>query len=77
MAKIIVYSTEFCPWCVKLKEFLERNKVTYEMRMVDQNSKYAAELEEKSGQMGVPVTDVDGTIVIGYNEAALRKALKL
>jgi glutaredoxin len=77
MAKIIVYSTEFCPWCVKLKEFLERNKMKYEMRMVDQNPKYAAELEEKSGQMGVPVIDVDGIVIIGYNEAALRKALKL
>lgn len=77
MPKVIVYSTEFCPWCVKLKEFLKANNVEHEVRMVDQNQEYAKELQEKSGQTGVPVTDIDGEIVIGFNEAALRKALKL
>jgi len=77
MAKVTVYSTTWCPWCARLKDFLKENKIAFKNIDVGDNPKAAKELEAKSGQMGVPVTDVDGKIIIGFNEAEIRKALKL
>jgi glutaredoxin len=77
MIKPIIYSTKHCPWCVKLKDFFKKNNIEFEERMADADPRYAMELEEKSGQSGVPVTDVNGKIIIGYNEPAIKKALGL
>lgn len=75
MKKAIVYSTTHCPWCVKLKDFLKQNNVQFEERNAQENPGYAIELQQKSGGAAVPVTDVEGTIVIGFNPAKLRAAL--
>ena len=72
-----VYSTKTCPWCAKVKEFLKENKVSFTTIDVTSDQKAAKEMVEKSGQMGVPVTDVNGTIIVGFNEAKLKDALKL
>ncbi len=72
-----VYSTPTCPWCKRTKEFLDKNGVEYEDVNVSGNQEAAQEMVKKSKQMGVPVVDVDGTIVVGYDEDALRKALNL
>ena len=75
--KVSIYTTSTCPWCVKTKEFLKDNKVKYEEINVTENPKKRNEVFEKSGQMGVPVTDIEGTIIIGYDRTAIRKALGL
>ncbi|MFH1785126.1 MAG: glutaredoxin family protein [Candidatus Micrarchaeota archaeon] len=75
--KPIVYSTTECPWCVKVKEFFKENNVEYEERNAQENPKYAEELFQKSGGYAVPVTDVGGTIIIGFNVNKLKEALKL
>jgi glutaredoxin-like YruB-family protein len=77
MAKVIVYSTTVCPWCVKVKEFLKQNGVEYEERNAQENPEYASEAMQKSGGMAVPVTDIDGTIIVGFNVKKLKEALKL
>ncbi len=77
MSKVIVYSTSTCPWCDRAKEFLKQNNVEFEERNAQENPEYANELQEKSGGVGVPVLDIDGTIIIGYNEAAIKKALNM
>ena len=77
MAKIIVYSAPWCPWCKKTKQFLDEHKVKYEERDVDSNPKFHEELFKKSGQMGIPVTDIDGQIIIGFDEKELRRVLKI
>lgn len=77
MEKVIVYSTETCPWCNKVKEFLKENKVSFTNKDVSENQKNADEMIEKSGQRGVPVTDIGGEIIIGFNEEKLKKTLKL
>ena len=64
MAKVKVYSTKTCPWCHKVKEFLEEKKVKFEDIDVGADHKAAEEMVEKSGQMGVPVTDINGTIIV-------------
>lgn len=77
MANVIVYSTSTCPWCDRAKEFLKANNIEFEERNAQLNPAYATELQEKSGGLGVPVIDIDGTIIIGYNEKKLREVLKL
>ncbi|MBI4440456.1 glutathione S-transferase N-terminal domain-containing protein [Candidatus Woesearchaeota archaeon] len=77
MAKVKVYTTPTCPWCVRAKEFLNRHKVKYAEVDVASDDKARDEMVEKSGQMGVPVIEVDGKIVVGFDREALTKILKL
>jgi len=74
--KVIVYSAEWCHWCHKVKDFLKENSVEFEERNVD-NQEYAKESMEKSGQAGIPVTDIDGQIVIGFDVAKIKELLGL
>ena len=74
--KIKIFTTKTCPWCAKVKEFFKANKVKYTEVDVGFNQKAANEMIEKSGQMGVPVIDIDGQIIIGFDKPALEKALK-
>jgi glutaredoxin-like YruB-family protein len=74
---VTIYTTTHCPWCQKTKEFFKANNVKYTERNVEEDQKAAAEMVEKSGQMGVPVIDVNGTIIVGFNKPALEKELKL
>ena len=76
MAKVLIYTSPTCAWCKKTKEFFQQNKVKYEERNIIEE-KYAKEAIDKSGQMGVPVIEVDGKIIVGYDEPALKKALKI
>ena len=72
---VIVYSTNSCPWCVKAKDFLKQNNVKYEERNAQENPKYAEELFEKSGGGSVPVLDINGTIIIGFNPKKIKDTL--
>ena len=74
-SKVKVYATSTCPWCMKTKEFLKANNVKYEEVNVGADEKARNEMFEKSGQFGVPVIDVNGTIIVGYDKDALKKAL--
>ena len=72
-----VYSTPTCPWCAKTKEFFKANKISFTDVDVSKNKKAAEEMVKKSGQMGVPVIDINGKIIVGFKQDALKKALKL
>lgn len=74
--KIKVYSTPTCPYCHLAKEFLKEMNVDFEDIDVSQNEEAAQEMIEKSGQMGVPVIDIDGEIIIGFNRAEIERILK-
>ena len=76
MAKVLIYTSPTCAWCKKTKEFFQQNKVKYEEKNIVEE-KYAQEAQKKSGQIGVPVIDIDGKIIVGYDEPALKKALKI
>lgn len=75
--KVIVYSTQFCPYCVTLKNFLKNKGVEFEDIDVTQNKEAAREMIEKSGQSGVPVADIDGQIVVGFDREKITKLLNL
>jgi glutaredoxin-like YruB-family protein len=77
MAKVTVYSTSWCPWCDRVKTFLKEKKIPFKDINVENNPEAAQEMANKSGQMGVPVLDIDGKIIVGFNEPEIRKALKL
>lgn len=77
MVKVKIYSTPSCPWCHRAKEFLKKNNVDFEDIDVSSSQKAAKEMVKKSGQQGVPVIDIGGTIIVGFDEPAIRKALKL
>jgi len=77
MAKTIVYSTQTCPWCHRAKDFLRKHNIEFEDKDVAGDATARNELVRKSGQMGVPVLDIDGTIIVGFDQQAIEKALNL
>ncbi|HZX34464.1 MAG TPA: glutaredoxin family protein [archaeon] len=74
---VTVYSTTWCPYCKMAKEFLSQHKISFEDINVEKDSGKAEEMIEKSGQQGVPVIDIDGKIIVGFDKEALRQALKI
>lgn len=74
---VTLYRTQACPWCHKVEEFLNKHKIKHKTIDVGKNAKSAQEMIEKSGQQGVPVTDIDGQIIVGYDEPKLKKVLKI
>jgi glutaredoxin 3 len=73
--KVIVYSTTTCPWCQMVKEFLKERKIPFEEKDVSMDKAAMQEMLRKSGQMGVPVTDINGKIIVGFDAEAIEKAL--
>ena len=76
MTDIKVYSTPTCPWCTKVKEYLKSKNIEFENLDVSTDEKARNEMVEKSGQMGVPVLDVKGTIIVGFDQNAIDKSLE-
>lgn len=74
---IRVFSTPGCPYCVTLKEFLKQNNIEFEDIDVSKDEKAIEEMVEKSGQMGVPVIDIDGEIVVGFDKPKISKLLNI
>jgi glutaredoxin-like YruB-family protein len=77
MAKVTIYSTATCPWCKTTKKFFDDNGVQYEDKDVGADLAARQDMITKSGQMAVPVIDVEGRIIVGYDELQLREALDL
>jgi len=77
MAKVIIYTTPTCVWCKRTKEFFKEHNVQYEEKDVSTDQSLASEMVEKSGQMAVPVVDIDGEIVVGFNEPVLKNLLNI
>ena len=68
---IKVYSTKTCPWCTKVKEYLDGKGVAFENVDVQANRESAMEMVRKTGQMGVPVTQIGDKFIVGYNPEAI------
>jgi glutaredoxin-like YruB-family protein len=72
-----IYSTPMCPYCIKAKELLKQNGIPFEDINVSKDRKAAVEMFEKSGQTGVPVLDINGKIIIGFDKEAIKKELNI
>jgi len=77
MKKVIVYTTPTCPYCQMVEEFLKEKDIEFEEKDVAADEEARKELVEKSHQLGVPVIDVDGEVIVGFNREALTNALEL
>lgn len=75
--QVKVYSTPTCPWCKKTKQFLDENKIPYQNFDVASDKAIRDEMVSKTGQLGVPVVDIDGDILVGFDEKWLRQKLNL
>ena len=75
MAKVTIYTTPSCAYCDMAKEFLGKNQIQYEEKNVAQDDEARSESIEKSGQMGVPVIDINGEIVVGFNRERIMQLL--
>lgn len=72
-----VYSTPTCPFCVMVKDWLKEKKVEFEDINLLEDHDAAKTMMEQTGQRGVPVIDVDGQFVIGFDKAKLADLLKV
>jgi len=75
MADVTIYTTPTCVYCRAAKEFFKENNVEYEEKNVAEDEQARDAMVEKSGQLGVPVIDVKGNIVVGFDEAKLSELL--
>ena len=74
---IKVFSTPSCPYCVTLKKFLKEKGIDFEDIDVSADEKELQEMIDKSGQMGVPVVDIDGQIVVGFDRDKILELLNI
>jgi glutaredoxin-like YruB-family protein len=72
-----VYVTNACPWCRKLEAYLDRYRVKYTKVNVETDPAAAHEMTSKSGQRGVPQSDIGGTMVVGFDLARISGLLQL
>lgn len=73
--KVTIYSTSTCPYCIMAKDFLKKQNIAFDNIDVGENPDAASQMVEKSGQMGVPVIDIDGKIIVGFNKEEIAKEL--
>ena len=73
--KVIVYSTPTCPYCVYAKKYFKENNIPFEDVDVSRDAARAREMVEKSGQMGVPVIDINNNIVVGFQPNVFQQLL--
>ena len=75
MSQVKIFTTPSCAYCKMAKDFFQKNNIQYEERNVAADVQARDEMIMKSGQLGVPVIEVDGKIVIGYDQGKLRELL--
>lgn len=73
--RVIVYSTPSCSWCKTLKSYLREHKIRYTDIDVSRDQKAATEMANRSGQQGVPQTDINGQIIVGFDKKRINSLL--
>ena len=76
-AQVKIYSTPTCPYCLRAKAYLKEKNIAFEDIDVSTDPSSAKEMMEKSGQMAVPVLDIEGEIIVGFDKVKISKTLKL
>lgn len=75
-AQVTIYSAPWCAFCKTEKEYLEHLGVAFTVRDIEEDAGAMEELVEKSGQQSVPVTDIDGIIIRGFDRAKIDATLR-
>ena len=77
MPHITIYTTPSCVYCRMSKDFFKKHNVAYEEKDVTVDEQARDAMVEKSGQLGVPVIDIDGAIIVGFDQEEIKQALKI
>jgi glutaredoxin-like YruB-family protein len=77
MSKVIVYSTTVCPYCDMAKKYLEEKRIEYIDIDVSKDEKAMVEMTKKTNQLSIPVLDIDGEIIVGFNKKAIDTAIEI
>lgn len=77
MGKVTIYTTPTCTYCRMAKAYFKENNVEYKEINVAADQSKAQEMFEKSGQLGVPVLEINGKIIVGFDKPAIKEALGL
>lgn len=72
---ITVYSTPTCPYCMQVKDYLKSKSIAFTDHNVGTDLDARNAMVQKSGQLGVPVIEVDGQVVVGFNKSKLEELL--
>lgn len=72
-----VFTTPTCVYCATLKDYLKKHNIEFQEVDVAKDVEARREMIEKSGQMGVPVTEIDGQIVVGFDKARIAELLNI
>ncbi|TFG82504.1 MAG: NrdH-redoxin [Spirochaetales bacterium] len=73
---VSVYTTPSCSYCHKVKDWLKARNIRFNEYNVASDPRRTEEMVRKSGQMGVPVTDINGRVIVGFNTGELERALR-
>jgi glutaredoxin 3 len=74
--QVIVYSATWCAFCHAAKDYFDKLGVSYDDRDVEKTAEYGKEAVDKSSQRGIPVIDIDGDIIVGFDRPRIDAALK-
>jgi glutaredoxin-like YruB-family protein len=75
--RVVVYSSPTCSWCNTLKSYLKMHRIRYTEIDISRDRRAADELIRRSGQTGMPQTDINGEIIVGFNKARLNELLNI
>ena len=73
---VIIYSTPSCGYCRVAKEYFKNARIQFTEYNIAADTRKADEMQRKSGQTGVPVIEINGRIIVGFNRPEIEKALK-
>ncbi|PIN76819.1 NrdH-redoxin [Candidatus Woesearchaeota archaeon CG10_big_fil_rev_8_21_14_0_10_36_11] len=74
--EVTIYTIPTCPWCKKLITWLKRKRIPFRECDTFEENSCREELLKKTGQLAVPVIDIDGTLIIGFKEQELSDAIE-
>jgi glutaredoxin 3 len=74
---VTVYSADWCAFCHAAKQYLDGKGVSYTEKNIEEDPSYAQESVTKSGQMGIPVLDINGQVIVGFDRPKIDAALGL
>ena len=72
-----IYSTDWCPWCVKAKNYFKSKDIDFKELIVADEKEHREEVFRVSGQRSVPVIDINGEVIVGFDKEKIDSALKL
>jgi glutaredoxin 3 len=75
-SNVTVYGASWCAFCHAAKDYLDKLGISYDYKDIDSDPELAREAVTKSGQTGIPILDIDGTIIIGFDRPKIDTALK-